>query len=150
MLNSLLVTLILFGLISMILPYDRKGEWISFLLLATVFASMIVGVSRSEIDLPQPDLPTVNEEICPERTVLHWQISSRVTEITGTAPLRVDTDFQRDGDSLIFTRIYVELSVGAQEEVANDLRSVFGIESVTVIGPSSNGVTKDHGLFSPQ
>lgn len=148
MLQSLLITCILFGLISMILPRDRKGEWVGFLLLVTILVSVSAEISLRDWTLPEPDIPAVQEE-SPVREVLHWQISSQVSELTGQAPRSVSTDFRMEGDSFVFTCISVELSAGSREEVEHALRSTFGVGSVIVIGPQSDGASQDRRILPP-
>ena len=148
MLQSLLITCILFGLISMVLPRDRKGEWVGFLLLVTILVSVSAEISLRDWTLPEPDIPAVQEE-SPVREVLHWQISSQVSELTGQAPRSVSTDFRMEGDSFVFTCISVELSAGSREEVEHALRSTFGVGSVIVIGPQSDGASQDRRILPP-
>ena len=148
MLQSLLITCILFGLISMVLPRDRKGEWVGFLLLVTILVSVSAEISLRDWTLPEPDIPAVQEE-SPVREVLHWQISSQVSELTGQAPRSVSTDFRMEGDSFVFTCISVELSTGSREEVEHALRSTFGVGSVIVIGPQSDGASQDRRILPP-
>ena len=148
MLQSLLIICILFGLISMILPRDRKGEWVGFLLLVTVLASVFTEISLRDWTLPEPNVPSV-QEVSPAKEVLHWQIASQVCELTGQEPRSVSTDFHMEGDSFVFTRISVELSAGVREEVEHALRSSFGVGAVIVIGPQSDGASQDRRILPP-
>ena len=134
MLVSVLLSCLFFGLISMILPFDRRSEWVYFLLIVVLMIS--VGTRITEIDFTIPDVEEFTSEYdqsLPEAAAVESAVSTHVLSLTGSAPISVDCDLRREGKSYRLTRISVVITKGEEKEVQSALETAFSFRGFTVV-----------------
>ncbi len=134
MVKSLLIACLFLGLISMILPDDRRGEWVRLLLIVVLMISLTVKVFETD----WKSFPFESEQhslsvSSPEKTVLHHTVSDKVKSLTGVPPLSVESDFAVEGEEVTLSYIYVVIRSGNGEEVQNALRDAFSFGGITVV-----------------
>ncbi len=132
--QSLLLTCLFFGLISMILPLTGKTEWIYLLLLLVVASSLISTLFREvefgEIDSRQ----SVEYDVsAPSSAALNLAVSSQVRQLTGEVPISVENDLSLVGEEYRLTQITVVLQAGDEKEVQYALEKAFSFPGFTVV-----------------
>ncbi len=148
MLVSLLLSCLFFGLISMILPSDKKTEWIYVLLIAILILSIGSHLSNMDFTLPEPEefFPE-NVSAFPESAALESAVSLQVYSLTGQSPLSVESDLQRKGDDYELTRISVVLRSGNEKEVQDALQKSFSFQGFIVTSQEVDGSGEDFHLL---
>ncbi|MBO5221884.1 MAG: hypothetical protein J6C26_06200 [Clostridia bacterium] len=148
MLRSLVLFVLFFGLISMILPEDRKGEWIRLLLVVILFLSVLFNMrfdfSLDSIELPSEPSVTVGNA---EREVLHSAVAAAVCSVTGERPISVESDLSIKGEDVSLTEIRVVIRSGDREGVLNELRRRFSFEGFLVFCEEINGSGEAFSVF---
>ena len=149
MLVSLLLSCLFFGLISMILPSDRRNEWIHLLLVSLLILSACNHVLTFDFpsEFPEEIVPEITE-VFPESAALHSAVSSQVLSLTGSAPLSVESDLRHNGNEYQLTWIRVEIQDGNEKEVQDALQTVFSFEGFTVRKIQGDRSGEDLDLFS--
>ena len=131
--QALLLCVLFFGLISMILPRDRRGSWMRLLLFLVIFLSFAASVKHEAWDFPEllpEDIEISSQD--PQKIALHNAVSSRVILCTGTPPRLVESDLVYDENGYSLTFIHVILQDGDCEEVLHDLSVAFSFEGFVV------------------
>ena len=135
MLQSLLLTCLFFGLISMIIPNTSKTEWIYFLLLFVVISSLGSTLLRSDVSMEFSSAEGVEyTSSLPESAALNSVVYARVSEITGSPPRLVENDLTLSENGYRLTRISVVLQSGNAKEVQNALEESFSFQGFQVSG----------------
>ncbi|MBQ1965148.1 MAG: hypothetical protein II348_00530 [Clostridia bacterium] len=135
MLQSLLLTCLFFGLISMIIPNTSKKEWIYLLLLFVVISSLGFTLLRSEVSMEFSSAEGVEyTSSLPESAALNSVVYTRVSEITGSPPRLVENDLTLSENGYRLTRISVVLQSGNAKEVQNALEESFSFQGFQVSG----------------
>lgn len=141
--QSLLIACLFFGLISIIIPFSVKGEWIYFLLLLVVSVSVFANWGRSDFPLEFPQSEVFECETgLPESTALNTVVSTRVIELTGVAPYSVENDLISEDDGYRLTQINVVLQSGNAKEVQDALEEYFSFQGFRVTGGENVGSGK--------
>lgn len=133
MLQSLLLSCLFFGLISMILPSDRRFEWVYLLLIVVLLLSVLIGVSEGGFVFPEPEVFWEENSMLPESQALYSTVSSRVEDLTGYPPVSVESDLSKNEDTYTLTWVRVVLRAGNEKEVQDALRDAFSFEGFVVI-----------------
>lgn len=134
MFRSLLLSCLFFGLISMILPYDRRSEWMSLLLIAVLMLSFVGNFSAADWVFPESEeIVSETSEVLPEAAALRSAVSSEIFSLTGEPPVSVESDLEKQGDSYSLTQIRVVIRVGNEKEVQDALQKAFSFQGFTVI-----------------
>ncbi len=139
MLVSLLLSCLFFGLISMILPSDKKTEWIYVLLISVLIFSVGSHLSEIKFSLPEPkEYYPEDVSALPESAALEAAVSLQVYSLTGQHPLSVESDLQRREENYELTRILVVIRSGNEKEVQDALRKTFSFQGITVVSQKDN------------
>lgn len=140
MLVSLLLSCLFFGLISMILPSDKKTEWIYVLLICVLILSVGSHLSNVDFTLPEPgEYFPQDVAVFPEAAALESAVSSKVCSLTGQTPLSVESDLQRQENGYELTRILVVIQSGNEKEVQDALQKSFSFPGFSVVSKEGDG-----------
>ena len=132
--RSLLILSLFFGVISMVIPKDRRGNLVKWILLIVLLLSVGRAVGSGTWSVPEirPETIPYSQE-SPEKIAFHNAISSRVTVITGSSPVSVESDLVYENDSCRLTFVRVVIREGNSEEVHYDLSKTFDFSGFTVL-----------------
>lgn len=133
MLKSLLLACLFFGLISMIVPYGAKSEWVYFLLICVLFVSVAANLSGVRFSFPEVSQIPVEETLAPQTAMLRTTVSEEVIRLTGSPPARVDIDLEADDGTYVLNTVYVVISAGDEREVEYALRQTFSFQGIFVL-----------------
>ena len=132
--RSLLILSLFSGLLSMVIPKDRQGNLVKWILMIVLLLSLGRSFGNGVWSLPEivPEKIPLSQE-SPEKIALHNAVSARVAICTGCAPLSVESDLVRKENAWRLTSIRVLIREGNCEEVLYDLAKTFSFEGFTII-----------------
>lgn len=149
MLRSLLLLSLFVGLISMLVPDDRKGQTVRFLMIVIMLLSFVGGMLNFSVKIPWMEV--VEEDVpadVPLRAALHNAVKSRVHSFTGSYPISVESDFSIEGEGCVLSVIRVVIVTGNVEEVADDLKKAFSFDGFDVRKEAVSGSAENNLAFS--
>ncbi len=132
MLTYLLISSLFFGLIVMLLPTDRKSDWIYVIIIAVLFLSFFLHFSRSDFSISLPEIPIDATSASVEEQALSFAVSQEVFRLTGGYPARVECDLTSSGEEYTLSKIHVIISEGDAKEVEYALQKTFAFSGFTV------------------
>ena len=136
--RSLLILSLFFGVISMVIPKDRRGNLVKWILLIVLLLSVGRAVGSGTWSVPEIRQETIAySQESPEKIAFHNAVCSRVAAITGSVPVSVDSDLVCENDSCRLTFVRVVIREGSCEEVYYDLSKAFGFSGFTVLGEAA-------------
>lgn len=138
--KSLLFACLFFGLISMILPDERRMEWLRLLLIVVLMLSVGANFTNAERDFSFQQ-QTIEEEVShiPEKEAFHFAVSQTVCSITGKPPVSVRSDFRKTEGGYDVTALSVVIDCGEEKEVLNVLKNTFSLGQIVVRQEESVG-----------
>ncbi len=139
MFQSILIASLFFGLIIMLLPSDRKSDWIYFMIIAILFLSIGANLIFCDFSLTLPEFSYEEETTDPEQQALAYAVSREVLVLTGEPPLSVECDLTKSEDGYRLSCITVVLQKGDSKEVKYALQETFSFREITVIGENTEG-----------
>lgn len=138
--KSLLFACLFFGVISMILPDERRMEWLRLLLIVVLMLSAGSNFANADWDFSfQRDSMEQKTDLVPEKEAFHFAVSQTVCSVTGRLPVSVESDFRKTEDGYDVTALSVVIDWGEEKEVLNALKNTFPLGQIFVRQEESFG-----------
>ncbi len=148
MIFSFILAFLFFGLIVMILPADRKSDWLYVILLCVLFLSFGMQVSFHDFSLSIPEFSLEEQSLSAEKQALSFAVSREVYTLIGEYPKTVECDITAEEGEYSLNKIHVTMSRGNPKEVEYALQEAFSFAGFTVSGAMVQE-SGNHRLVSP-